>query len=76
MSNLTMIRPMSTAMYKVAQSQDRIGWAESLHWKILKKMRAMQQAHCLLTNTSLNGDNWMVKLTKKSIDISHSQWLY
>jgi hypothetical protein len=76
MTNLIMIRPMSAAMYEIAQSQDAIGWTEFLHGKILTKMREMQQVHCLLTNTSLNGDNWMVKLTKKLIDISHSQWLY
>ncbi len=76
MTNLIMIWPMSAAMYEVAQSQDAIGWMEFLHGKISTKMGKMQQAHCLLTNTSLNGDDWMVKLTKKLIDISHSQWLY
>jgi hypothetical protein len=76
MSNLLMIWPKSAAMYKVAQSQDAIEWTEFLHGKISTKMREMQQAHCLLTNTSLNGDNWMVELTKKLISSSHSQWLY
>jgi hypothetical protein len=58
------------------QSQDIIGWTEFLHGKVSTKMRRMQQAHCLLTNTNLNRDNWMVELTGKLIDISHSQWLY
>jgi hypothetical protein len=76
MTNLIRIWPMSAAMYKVAQSQDVIGWTEFLHGKVSIKMRGMQQAHCLLTNTNLNGDDWMVELTGKLIDISHSQWLY
>ncbi len=67
---------MSAAMYEVAQSQDAIGWMELLHGKVSTKMCGMQQAHCLLTNINLNGDNWMVELTKKLIDISHLQWLY
>jgi hypothetical protein len=67
---------MSAAMHKIAQSQDAIGWTEFLHGKVSTKIRRMQQTHCLLTNTNLNGDNWMVELTGKLIDISHSQWLY
>jgi hypothetical protein len=76
MTNLIMIWSMLAAMYKVAQSQDTIGWKEFLHGKIWTKRCKMQQAHCLLANTSLNGDDWMIKLTKKLINISHSQWLY
>jgi hypothetical protein len=67
---------MSAAMHKIAQSQDAIGWTEFLHGKVSTKIRRMQQTHCLLTNTNLNGDNWMVELTGKLINISHSQWLY
>jgi hypothetical protein len=51
-------------MYEVAQSQDAIGWMEFLHGKISTKMRKMQQGHCLLTNTSLNREDRMVKLTQ------------
>jgi hypothetical protein len=76
MTNLIRIWPMSAAMYKVAHSQDAIGWTEFLHGKVSTKMREMQQAYCLLTNTNLNGDDWMVELTGKLIDITHSQWLY
>jgi hypothetical protein len=70
MTNLIRIWPRSAAMYEVAQSQDAIGWTEFLHGKVLTKMRGMQQAHCLLTNTNLNGDNWMVELTRKLINLT------
>ncbi len=76
MTNLIRIQPMPAAMYEVAQSQDAIGWTEFLHGKVSTKMYGMQQAHCLLTNTNLNRDDWIVELTGKLIDISHSQWLY
>ncbi len=67
---------MSAAMYKVAQSQDNIGRTEFLYGKVSTKMCGMQQAHCLLTNTKFNGDDWMVELSGKLIGISHLQWLY
>ncbi len=67
---------MLAAMYKVAQSQAEIGWTEFLHGKVPRKMRELQQAHCLLTRTNFNGDDWKAKLIDKLIDIFHSQWLY
>ncbi len=37
MTNLVIILPMSAAMYKVTQGQDKIGWVEFLHGKVLTK---------------------------------------
>jgi hypothetical protein len=76
MTNLVMIQKMSGAMYKVAQSQDRIRWVEFLHGKVSTTIRQIQQAHCSITNTRINGGNWMTQFVGRLMDISHSQWLY
>jgi hypothetical protein len=70
MTNLAKIWTM------VAQGQDRIGWVESLHGKVSTKIRTIQQAHCVVENTPINGNNWMAQFTGKLMDISHMQWLY
>jgi hypothetical protein len=76
MANLAMIRPMSTAMQEVADSQDEIGWVEFLHGKVSTKFRLLQKAHCIAAGTRISGDDWMTKFTRQLIDILHSQWIY
>jgi hypothetical protein len=76
MTNLVRIRTMSAAMYEAVQGQDRIGWVEFLGRKVSTKIRAIQQAHCVIANTPLNADNWMVQFNGKLMDTSHLQWLY
>ena len=57
MANLAIIRPMSTAMKEVAESQDEIGWVEFLHGKVSTKLRLLQKAHCIAAGTRTSGDN-------------------
>jgi hypothetical protein len=49
---------MSTAMREVAESQDEIGWVEFLHGKVSTKIMQIQNAHCVLAGSSMNGSNW------------------
>jgi hypothetical protein len=76
MTNLVMICKMSVAMYKVAQGQDRIGWMEFLHRKVSTTIRQIQQAHCSIANTRINGNYRMTQFIERLMDILHSQWFY
>ncbi len=49
---------MSTAMREVAESQDEIGWVDFLHGKVSTKITQIQNAHCVLMGSSMNGSNW------------------
>ena len=76
MTNLTTLRRMSTAFSEVAQSQDGIGWVEFLHGKVSKKFRKIQDAHCILSGSHINGGDWMRQFVERLLHMSHSQWLY
>jgi hypothetical protein len=67
---------MSTAMRVVAESQDEIGWVEFLHGKVSTKITQIQNAHCVLAGSNMNGSNWMTQFIQHLIHISHSQWLF
>ncbi len=49
---------MSTAMRKVPESQDEFGWVEFLHGKVSTKITQIQNAHCVLAGSNMNGSNW------------------
>jgi hypothetical protein len=76
MRNLTTLRRMSTAFSEVAQSQDGIGWVEFLHGKVSKKFRKIQDTHCILSGSHINGGDWMRQFVERLLHMSHSQWLY
>ncbi len=59
MVNLATLQPMSAALREVAESQDRIGWAEFLHGKVTTKFRKIQQVHCIMAGTRISGDDWI-----------------
>jgi hypothetical protein len=67
---------MSTAMREVAESQDEIGWVEFLHGKVSTKITQIQNAHCVLAGSNMNGSDWMTQFIRHLIHISHSQWLF
>ncbi len=67
---------MSTAMREVAESQDEIGWVEFLHGKVSTKITQIQNAHCVLAGSNMNGSNWTTQFIQHLIHISHSQWLF
>jgi hypothetical protein len=55
MANLAMLRPMSKTFQEAAEGQDLIGWGEFLHGKVLIKIWKIQEAHCIITGTRING---------------------
>ena len=57
MANLAMLCPMSKTLQEAAESQDLIGWGEFLHGKVLIKIRKIQEAHCIVAGTRINGAN-------------------
>jgi hypothetical protein len=67
---------MSTAMREVAESQDKIGWIEFLHGKVSTKIKQIQNAHCVLAGSNMNGSNWMTQFIRHLIHISHSHRLF
>jgi hypothetical protein len=67
---------MSPAFREVAKSQDWIDWCELLHGKVSKKIRKLQDAHCILASTNTNGKDWMKQFIQQQVEISHVQWLY
>jgi hypothetical protein len=76
MINLTTLRQMSTAFKEVAEGQDGIGWGKFLHGKVSKKFRKIQDAHCILAGTNVNGDDRTKLFIQRLVEISHTQWLY
>jgi hypothetical protein len=60
----------------VAESQDLIGWGEFLYGKVLIKIRKIQEAHCIIAGTRINGANWMTQFVCQLVEISHAQWMY
>ena len=67
---------MSTAFKEVAEGQDGIGWGKFLHGKVSKKFRKIQDAHCILAGTNVNGDDRTKLFIQRLVEISHTQWLY
>jgi hypothetical protein len=67
---------MSTTFTEVAEGQDGIGWEEFLHGKVSKMFQKIQDTHCILLGTNVNGGDWMKQFTERLINISHAQWLY
>jgi hypothetical protein len=63
-------------MYEAAQGQDEIGWTELMHGKVSTKFQELQQTHCILRGTRLNGQDWMKKFIGILLDMSHSHSLY
>jgi hypothetical protein len=76
MANLAMLRPMSKTLQEVAESQDLIGWGEFFHGKVSIKIRKIQEAHCIIAGTRINGADWMTQFVRQLVEISHSQWMY
>ncbi len=76
MANLAMLRPMSKTLQEAAESQDLIGWGEFLHGKVLIKIRKIQEAHCIIASTRINGAGWMTQFVRQLMEISHAQWMY
>ena len=76
MTNLAMLRPMSKAFQEAAETQDLIGWGEFLHGKVSIKLRRIQEAHCIISGTRINGADWMVQFVRQLVEISHAQWMY
>ena len=76
MANLAMLCPMSKTLQEVAESHDLIGWDKFLHGKVLIKIRKIQEAHCIIAGTRINGANWMAQFVRQLVEISHAQWLY
>jgi hypothetical protein len=54
MSNLG---EMSKAMGEVAASQDKIGLVEFLHGKVSTKITQIQNTHCVLAGSNMNGSD-------------------
>ena len=67
---------MSTAMQRLANSQDEIGWREMLEGMVSKEFREIQTAHCMLAPCAMNGDDWVKQFVGKLLLISHSQWIF
>ncbi len=76
MANLAMLRPISKALQEAAESQDLIGWGEFLHGKVSIKLQKIQEAHCIMFGTKINGADWMVQFARQLVEISHAQWMY
>jgi hypothetical protein len=76
MANLAMLRPMSKTLQEAAESQDLIVWGEFLHGKVLIKIPKIQEAHCIIAGTRINGANWMAQFERQLVEISHAQWMY
>jgi hypothetical protein len=76
MSNQAMLHPMSKTLQEAAESQDLIGWGEFLHGKVLIKFRRIQEAHCIMAGTRINGADWMAQFARNLVEISHAQWMY
>jgi len=76
MVKLTTLHQMSTAFTEVAEGQDGIDWGEFLHGKVSKKFWKIQDAHCTLSGTNVNGDDWTKQFIQRLVEISHAQWLY
>jgi hypothetical protein len=47
-----------------------------LHDKILIKIRKIQEAHCIIAGTRINGTNRMAQFVHQLVEISNAQWLY
>jgi hypothetical protein len=75
MANLAMLRPMSKTLQEATESQDLIGWGEFLHGKVSLKIRRIQEAHCIMAGTRINGANWMAQFACQLVEISHAQWM-
>jgi hypothetical protein len=43
---------------------------------VSKKFRKIQDAHCILSGSIINGEGWMKQFVERLVNISHSQWLY
>ena len=67
---------MSTAMQRLANSQDEIGWRKMLEGMVSKEFREIQTAHCMLAPCAMNGDDWVKQFVGKLLLISHSQWIF
>ncbi len=74
--NLATLWPMSPAFWEVAESQDGISLGKFLHGKVSKKIWKLQDAHCILAGTYINGNNWMKQFIQWLVEISQAQWLY
>jgi hypothetical protein len=67
---------MSTAMREAADSQDKIGWGNVLHGKVSTMIMQIQNSHCVLAGSNMNGSNWTTQFIQHLIHISHLQWLF
>ncbi len=74
--NLAMLHPMPKTLQEAAKSQDLIGWDKFLHGKVSIKIRKIQEAHCIIAGTRINGPDWMAQFVCQLVGISHAQWLY
>jgi hypothetical protein len=67
---------MSKTLQEAAESQDLIGWGEFLHGKVSIRIRRIQEAHCIMAGTRINGADWMAQFARQLVEISHAQWMY
>ncbi len=59
MINLAMLKPMPAALQEAAEteSQDMIGWEEFFHCMVTTNFQQIQNAHCIMASTTINGAN-------------------
>ena len=67
---------MSSAMHRVAASQDKIGWREFMEGKISKEIVSIQRLHCARSPGTMNGDDWTRHFLGRILQLSHSQWIF
>jgi len=67
---------MSESMYRLAKSQDTIGWRQFTEGYISKEFQKRQTFHLQMSSSRLNGSDWTKQLTSKILQITHSQWIY
>ena len=67
---------MSTAIRKIAEDMDEIGWIDLLHGRVPTSLRHFQQGYCASVNSRMNGTDWTKAFITKLLNISHGQLMY
>ena len=62
-------------MRAITEDQDRIGWANFVEDRIIKRIRDMQTMYMCNRGSTCTEDHWSRELIRKLMELTHEQWL-
>jgi hypothetical protein len=67
---------MSPQFKALATSQDLIGWRDFTEGHISTHFYVIQTFHLTMSNSYLNGEDWINQFISKILQLTHSQWIF